>query len=99
MINIQEFLALKKLPLDIKVVEEWVHSIDDAFIAYVLSHHHEFDYQHLRCAMRLLQNVNRDDVREFYAQFVDHENMGYRTLARGSLDLQRERGWIPQPAK
>ena len=99
MIDVQEFISLCKIPLELRVINDWLHAADDKFVDYIVSHHRELDYQHLRCAMQLLQDANRDDVREFYSQYVDHENMGYSTLARGSLDLQRERGWIAQPAK
>ncbi|HYG75673.1 MAG TPA: hypothetical protein VEK08_11770 [Planctomycetota bacterium] len=99
MIPIQEFLSLKKLALDQKVVGEWEHAADPDFVAYVLEKHSELDYQHLRCAMRILQNVNREDVRRFFETYLGHSEIGYSSLARGSLDLQRQRGWFDVPTR
>ena len=94
MIDIAEFSALKGIPLDLRVVTEWCDNPDLAFAAYVLENHSVFDYQHLRCAMQILQAVNREDVREFYKQYSNHPEIGYRSLANDSLEIQRQRGWI-----
>ena len=95
MVDITEFLALKGLSLDLKVVREWAEP-DPAFVAYALRHHREFDMQHLRCAMQMLQAVNSDTVRELFLQYSDHPVTGCRAMARGSLELHRERGWTSE---
>jgi hypothetical protein len=98
MIPIDEFLNLKPLVLDLKVIHEWQHAADDAFVAFILQHHLELDYPHLRCALRILQNVDRADVRNLFRQYVNHSELGYRVLAQGSLDEQRKRGWYRETA-
>ena len=97
MIPIAEFLALRGTTLDVQVLDHWQNAVDSAFVAYVLEHHQTFDYQHLRCALRILKNVNRDDVRDLFRYYADNAEPGYRTLARGSLKEQLKRGWISKP--
>lgn len=96
MIPIPEFLALCPPGLDLKVLREWQHSADYPFVEYVLHHHSELDYPHLRCAMRILQNVDRHDVRELFVQYLSHAEAGLRAMAQGSLDEQLKRGWCSE---
>ena len=63
MISVNEFLRMKAPALDQKVIAEWQHDVDSEFVNYVLEHHKEFDYQHLRAALRMLQTIYREDVR------------------------------------
>ena len=98
MIPINEFLTLSATALDIKILREWQHAPDASFVAYVLEHHREFDYQHLRGALRILQNVDSQDVRELFKYYAKHSEPGFRALAIGSLNEQQKRGWCKEPA-
>ena len=98
MIPINEFQSLRAPALDIKILREWQYAPDAGFVEYVLEHHREFDYQHLRGALRILQNVNHNDVRELFEHYANHSEPGYRAIAIGSLDEQQKRGWCKVPA-
>jgi|ERR1043165_7531568 hypothetical protein len=99
MIPVPEFLRLSSPALDLKVVREWQYESDPMFVEYVLQHRAELNYQHLRCALRILQNVNRADVRELFKHYSTHSEIGYRSLAQGSLEEQQKRGWCSQPVE
>ncbi|HLX61169.1 MAG TPA: hypothetical protein VKX17_07795 [Planctomycetota bacterium] len=98
MIPIDEFLNLRSRALDAKVLHEWESAADSHFIRYVIEHHRELDYQHLRCALRLLKNVDRADVRDLFREYSSHSNPGFRGMAIGVLDEQQKRGWCDQLA-
>lgn len=93
MIPIPEFLAVRPPALDVRVLREWQHAADDEFVDFVLASHSELDYPHLRCALRILQNVDRPGVRDLFRRYLSHAEPGYRAIAQGSLDEQQKRGW------
>lgn len=94
MINIEEFLKLQGLELELAVLK-WHECVDNHFVDYFVANHFKLPLQHLNCAMYLAASVNRDDVREIIKNDLSSPEMIISATARGCLMYQSEHFGIP----
>jgi hypothetical protein len=97
MIDIDEFQAATGFQLETKTAQEWQGQADNAFLAFFLWNHREFDSQHRVCAMYLLRDFDSAELRKVLDVYANDRDLPVRVMARAVLQRHEAAGWVTGP--